>query len=72
MFLMVRGNFIENYIIKISEGKCNFKEKTNYASNFDEKHLTMYINLPVHGHIQKFTKETVLMPPWLVKKSKNK
>ena len=34
--------------------------------------LMMYINLPVHSHIQKFTKETVLMPPWLVKKSKNK
>ena len=32
----------------------------------------IYVNLPVHGHIQKFTKETVLMPPWLVKKSKNK
>ena len=33
----------------------------------------MHINLPVHGHIQKFTKErTVLMPPWLGKKSKNK
>ena len=32
----------------------------------------MYINLPVHGHIKKFTKEAVLMPPWLVKKSKNK
>ena len=34
--------------------------------------LMMYINLPVQGHIQKFTKETVLMPPWLVRKSKNK
>ena len=34
--------------------------------------LMMYINLPVHGHIQKFTKETVLMPPRLVKKSRNK
>ena len=33
--------------------------------------LMMYINLPVHGHI-KFTKEAVLMPPWLAKKSKNK
>ena len=32
----------------------------------------MYINLPVHGHIKKFTKEAVLMHPWLVKKSKNK
>ena len=34
--------------------------------------LMMYIKLPVHGHIKKFTKEAVLMPPWLVKKSKNK
>ena len=25
--------------------------------------LMMYINLPVYGHIQKFFKETVLMPP---------
>ena len=34
--------------------------------------LMMYINLPVHCHIHNFTEETVLMPPWLVKKSKNK
>ena len=34
--------------------------------------LMMYINLSVHDHIQKFTKESVLRPPWLVKKSKNK
>ena len=32
--------------------------------------LMMYINLPVHGHIENFTKETVLMPPCLVKKVK--
>ena len=36
---------------------------TGYADMF-----MMYINLPVHGYIQKFTKETVLMPPWLVRK----
>ena len=38
---------------------------TDYASM-----LMMYINLPVHGHTQKCTKKTVLMPPWLVKKMK--
>ena len=40
------------------------------SHNFAEKLLAMLICLPVHGHIQKFTKETVLMPLWLVKKVK--
>ena len=43
------------------------RKTTGYADM-----LMTYINLPVHGHIQKFTKETALMPPCLVKKSKNK
>ena len=38
IFLVVTEKFIKSYIIKISEGKCNFNEKNNYASNFDEKH----------------------------------
>ena len=41
MFLVVTGKFIENYIITISEGKCNFNKINNYASNFDEKHVVM-------------------------------
>ena len=32
--------------------------------------LMMYIKLSAQGHIPQFTKETVLMPPWLVKKNK--
>ena len=41
IFLVVTGKFIENYIIKISEGKGNFNEKINYASNFDERHVAL-------------------------------
>ena len=37
IFLVVTVKVIENYIIKISEGNCNFNEKNNYASNFDKK-----------------------------------
>ena len=35
IFLVVTGKFIKNYIIKLSEGKCNFNEKNDYANNFD-------------------------------------
>ena len=41
--------------------------------------LMMYINLPMHGHIQELTNEffvividSALILPWLVKKSNNK
>ena len=37
IFLVVTVKVIENYIIKISEGNCNFNEKNYYASNFDKK-----------------------------------
>ena len=42
IFLVVTGTFIENYTIKISEGKCNCNLKNNYARNFDEKHVLLY------------------------------
>ena len=35
IFLVVTGKFIKNYIIKLSEGKCNFNEKNDYVNNFD-------------------------------------
>ena len=41
ILLVVTGKFIENYIIKITEGKCNFNAKNNYASNFDERHVLL-------------------------------
>ena len=41
IFLAVTGKFIENYIIKLSEGKCNFNEKNNYVGNFDKKHVLL-------------------------------
>ena len=41
IFLGVTGKFIENYFIKIREGKCNFNEKNNYTSNFEEKHVPL-------------------------------
>ena len=41
IFLVVTGKFIENDIIKITEGKCNFHEKNNCLSNFDEKHVLL-------------------------------
>ena len=36
IFFVITGKLIRNYIIKISEGKCNSNEKNNYANNFDE------------------------------------
>ena len=45
IFLGVAGKFIENYIIKVREGKCNFNEKNNYTSNFDEKHVPLWYEI---------------------------
>ena len=41
IFMVVTGKFIKNYMIKISEDKCNFNEKNNYANNFDERHVLL-------------------------------
>ena len=43
IFLVITGKLIKNYIIKISEGKCNSNEKNNYANNFDERHGALYV-----------------------------
>ena len=39
---MITGKFIENYIIKISEGKCNFNEKNNYTQAILTKDMFYY------------------------------
>ena len=43
----LQTNLLTNYINKISEDKCryfkcNFDEKTNYAHNFEEKHVLLW------------------------------
>ena len=43
IFFVITGKLIRNYIIKISEGKCNSNEKNNYANNFDERHGALYV-----------------------------
>ena len=73
--LPTKKRFYRNLHYPIQE-RLSLLISKRVSHNFAEKLLAMliclYINLPVHGHIKKFTKEAVLMPPWLVKKSKNK
>ena len=54
IFFVVIGKFIENYIIKISEGKCNFNEKkNNYAGNFVEKHVLLWYEIDIYRKERK-------------------
>ena len=46
-FWWLQAILLNNYNIKISEGKyryfkCNFNEKKNYAHSFDEKHVLLW------------------------------
>ena len=56
--------------IKFVNFKMCFTQFCRKITGYTDDMLMMYIMM--HGHIPKFTKETVLMPPWLVKRSKNK
>ena len=76
-YLPTKKCFLENFAlsntrkIKFVNFKTCFTQFCRKITGYADM-LMMYIKLPVHGHIKKFTKEAVLMPPWLVKKSKNK
>ena len=67
ILLVITGKFIENYIIKISEGKGNFNEKINYASNFDERHVALWYEIIRRKEIDIYRKFKRLCPLFFIK-----
>ena len=60
--LVVTRKFIKNYIIKISEGKCNFNEKNNYANHFDERHVLLWYKIIRGKEIDISSVENMIRP----------